>query len=419
MQQCMALHCLKFCKNGYNPYTYGVVKGACMEDREKDGMDTTYVGIMLAVFLVIAALAIDIGYMYVSDEDLQNAAETSALAGAEAVKQRMLTQIQTDPARLNEVVTDRVQSAARATAVDQASGIHKAAALMEIANNDTNRLTTENDMTVGFWDAGTRSYTSGGTPVNAVQVRTRRTAESESVGLGSVGSILAKISGIEKFNYTPDAIAAFPARATTNFAICVDACDRDCAFPNVCTIQERRMVRDPWVEGKGTPARDRYAYTTLMHQVSATTKLTDLVCMELPPQEVCGNKIFTIQDPDNDTLRDIESMMYNPNVDKSNKEYDTTGKLLGWWVIVPVTDCPPARQEDVFEQHTVTRYALVRISRICVDGVSGCQQNNTSFKAPPSACRGESGLYIDRMSWVTCSDQARLHFPGLHPVLVK
>jgi hypothetical protein len=32
-------------------------------------------------------------------------------------------------------------------------------------------------------------------------------------------------------------------------------------------------------------------------------------------------------------------MMYDPKVDRSNKEYDRNGKLLGWWVVVPVADC--------------------------------------------------------------------------------
>ena len=50
-----------------------------MDDQEEQGMDTTYVGIMLVVFLVIAGLAINIGYMYVSEDDLQNAAEVAAL----------------------------------------------------------------------------------------------------------------------------------------------------------------------------------------------------------------------------------------------------------------------------------------------------------------------------------------------------
>lgn len=391
-----------------------------MEDKEETGMDTSFVGILLVVFLVIAALAVDIGYMYVSEQDLQDAAEASALAGANTIKQRIHAHIAIDPGKLNEVVNDQVQSSARGTAVALALGKHKAAALIEIANNNTNRLTTENDMSVGFWNVSSHTYTPGGTPVNAMQVRTRRTAESENVGLGSIGSFLAKLSEIQKFNYTPEAIAAFPARASANFAICVDACDSGCTYPAICAIPERKMLRDPWEPGKDPPARDRYAYTSLMYQPTGTTGLSDLICLEMPAQGVCGKQILTILDADNNALRDIESMMYNPNIDKSNKEYDkSTGTLLGWWVIAPVTDCPPARQGNHFEHHTVTRYALIRISKICVDGSSGCQQSGTSFKAPPSLCAGGNGLYIDRISCVGCGSKVMLKFPGLRPVLVK
>lgn len=391
-----------------------------MDDRESSGMDTTYVSIMLVVFLVVAALAIDIGYMYVSEDDLQGAAETSALAGAQSIKQRILAQIQSDPRGVSEVVNDRVQSPARGAAIDTVSGKHKTVALMDIANDNSNRLTTANDVTVGFWNASTHTYTPGATPVNAMQVRTRRTAESETVGLGSLGSIIAKISGVQRFDYTPEAIASFPARANVNIAICVDACDSGCTYPNVCSIPERKMIRDPWDRRKDPPARDRYAYSTLLYPVTGTTKLSDLICMELPPQEVCGKEIFTIRDADDSALRDIESMMYNPNVDQSNKEYDkATGRLLGWWIIAPVTDCPPAKRENAFEQHTVTRYALIRISRICGNGTTGCSQNNTSFGAPSSTCGGDRGLYIDRISCINCGSETISTFPGLHPVLVK
>lgn len=390
-----------------------------MEDKEETGMDTTYVGIMLVVFLVVAALAIDIGYMFVSEDDLHSAAETSALAGAQAMKQRVRTQILTDPDGLKDLFNDQVQHVARAAATEKVSGEHKASALIEIANDNTNRLTTQNDMTVGFWNVTSQTYTPGATPVNAIQVRTRRTAESESVGLGSMGSFLAKISGPQKFNYTPEAIAAFPPRADANFALCVDACDAACAYPNVCTIPERKMIREPWDAVKDPPATDRYAYTTLLYQPSGEISLSDLICMEIPPQDVCGKKIYTIQDADNNALRDMESIMYNPNIDKSNKEYDQAGNLLGWWVIAPVTACPPAKQEKVYETHTVTRYALVRISRICVTGTTGCKQNGTAFDAPASVCGGDEGLYIDRISCVNCGSKAMLQFPGLHPVLVK
>jgi hypothetical protein len=179
------------------------------------------------------------------------------------------------------------------------------------------------------------------------------------------------------------------------------------------------MIRDPWDPRKDPPAQDRYAYTTLLHQVTGTTKLSDLICMDLPPQEACGKQISTILDSDDSALRDLESMMYNPNIDSSNKEYDQSGKLTGWWVIAPVTDCPPAKQDKVFEPHAVTRYALIRISRICVNGASGCQQTGTSFKAPTSTCDGANGLYIDRISCVNCGSRTMLQFPGLHPVIVN
>lgn len=389
---------------------------AGMDDREESGMDTTYIGILLVVFLVVAALAVDIGYLYVSEDDLHNAAEVSAIAGAEQIKQRIQVQLRTDAKKLDEVLNDRVQSSARTAAIDTVSGQHKAAALIHIANNNGNRLTTENDMTVGFWNFSSHSYTPGGTPVNAIQVRTRRTAESDSVGLGSVGSFFAKVSGPQKFNYTPEAVAAFPPRADANFAVCVDACG-GCAYPDVCAIPERNMISGD--AAKDGPAANRYAFTSLSYPPGDAVKLSDLVCMETPPQEVCGKQIFTIRDSDDNTLRDLESVMYNPNAGKGNKEYDKTGKLVGWWVIAPVTVCPSAPQESASGQQTVVRYALIRISRICVDGTSGCQQNGTAFKAPSSACSGAKGLYIDRISCVDCGSREMLRFPGLHPVVVK
>ena len=142
--------------------------------------------------------------------------------------------------------------------------------------------------------------------------------------------------------------------------------------------------------------------------------------MGTPAREICKKEILTSLDPEDNALRDMESMLYNPNVDVSNKEYDkVSGKLLGWWVIAPLTACPQASQEAVFEKQTVTGYALVRISRICAPGAAGCQQNNTSFDAPASTCGPDKGLYIDRISCVNCGSKALLTFPGLQPVLVK
>lgn len=377
-------------------------------------MDTSYVNIMLVAFLVVALLAVSIGYLYVDEEDMHSIAELSALAGTRDIKKRLLAQLRTDPGKLDSVVNDTVQTAARSTAVDQAFGKHKESALTHALSNNSNRLTTSNDVTVGFWNISSRIYTPGATPVNAMQVRIRRTAESDSVGIGRVGNILGIISGVQKFDYTPDVVAALPARADVSFALCTEACDPRCTYPNVCPVQERRMVGEPLPREASPAASYRF------YQLNTAINLSDLICGGTSSQDLCKKEILLALDPQDHALRDLKSVMYNPNLDAANKDYDKdSGKLLGWWVIAPVTDCRKNQPVAPFEKQPVTRYALVRISRICAPGGSGCQQNNTSFDAPEATCGSDKGLYIDHISCVNCNSKALLAFPGLQPVIVK
>lgn len=386
---------------------------------EDSALDTSYVTIMLVVFLVVTGLAIDIGYMYVSEEDLQHSAEMAALTGAQNIKQRYLQQAQTDPARLAGVANDLVQAQARAAAVDLVTGKHDAAALVGLLNNNGNALTGDNDITVGFWNMSSRSYTPGAAPVNAMQVRTRRTAESSSVGLGSVGTFIAKISGTDSFGTTPVATAALVPGTRANIAICAEASPASCTFPEICSIPERRMSHAPWDAREKGSLASHYLYTSLLHPVTLTNTMSDLVCQEMPVQEVCGLPIFAAASGSDAILRDIKAMMYDPQVDRSNKEYDKNGKLAGWWVIVPATDCSAFEPGGSYQQHTVTRYALVRISRICASGAPGCGKAQAQADQPANTCLpGGDGLYIDRLSSVACNDPRKRLLPGLRPVLV-
>lgn len=383
-------------------------------------MDTSYVTIMLVVFLVLTGLAIDIGYMYVSDEDLQHSAEMAALNGAESLKKRLLLQAQHPPGKLAQVSADPLQSAARSVAVDTATGKHSASALVALMNDNGNALTENNDITVGFWNMSSRSYTPGGTPVNAMQVRARRTAESSSVGLGSLGTFVAKISGTASFGSTPVAVAALVPGTRSNIAICAAACEPSCSYPDVCSVPERRMSHVPWDPQRGNSSADRYLYTSLLHPVTITNTMSDLVCQEMPVQEVCGLPIFTAAMKTDTILRDLKAMMYDPTVDSSNKEYDNNGKLAGWWVVVPATDCAGFQAGETFEQHTVVKYSLVRISRICAAGEPGCGKTSARADQPAVACvPGGEGLYIDRISCVGCDNASKKQFFGLRPVLVN
>ena len=384
-------------------------------------MDTTYVTIMLVVFLVLTGLAIDIGYMYVSEEDLQSSAETAALAGVQTIKQRFLIQAQNDAKQIRSVSGDTLQAAARTAAVEAVSGKHSAAALVGLSNDNGNALNGDNDLTVGFWNISSRSYTPGGTPVNAMQVRTRRTAESSSVGMGALGNFMARITGTASFDFTPVAIAAITVGTRSNIALCADACEPSCSYPEVCTIKERRMSHAPFDPRRDPPATDRFQFTSLMHPATAANSLSDMVCQEMPSQEVCGRQIYTTSGTGDGILRDLKSMMYDPKVDRSNKEYNREGKLVGWWVIVPVTACAAGRGGELFDQQQVTNYSLVRISRICEGGPAGCNQAaGAAADQPAASCgTGQDGLYIDRISCVGCAAKAKIMLPGLHPVLVN
>ena len=50
--------------------------------KSEKGVTLVYVALLLVVFLGMAALAVDVGYLMVSKNELQNAADAAALAGA-------------------------------------------------------------------------------------------------------------------------------------------------------------------------------------------------------------------------------------------------------------------------------------------------------------------------------------------------
>ena len=382
-------------------------------------MDSSFVTILLVVFLVIAGLAIDVGYMYIGEEELQHSAEISAMAGAQAMKQRILTQMQKNPDKLVEVIRDPVQATARAAAMEMASGKHEAVALVGLANDNSNALGSDNDLTVGFWNISSHTYTPGAKPVNALQVRARRTAESSIVGMGAIGEVLSKLSGIDSHNYTPVAVAAFTPRVRPGIALSPGVCAPACTYPAICSIPERKLVRGGWSPGSGQTTTDRYAYSSVGYLATETNTMANLICNEAPAQDVCGKSINVSFGMNDEPLRDLESVMYNPELDKANKEFDATADTVsGWWVLVPMTDSAPLKSSAQFVAQQVTKYALVRISRICVAGPPACGQK---FDAPAKLCgpNAENALYIDRISCVGCGTDAFRHLPGLHPTLVK
>jgi len=81
--------------------------------KSERGVTAVYVALLISVFIGFAALAIDIGYLMVTKNELQNAADSAALAGASNLSSNNYSSISTaanDVAMLNKVSRNLITS---------------------------------------------------------------------------------------------------------------------------------------------------------------------------------------------------------------------------------------------------------------------------------------------------------------------
>ncbi|HEY5973946.1 MAG TPA: hypothetical protein VIU41_04330, partial [Geobacteraceae bacterium] len=253
-----------------------------------------------------------------------------------------------------------------------------------------------------------------GMPANAMKVRARRSQDSPA---GAVNTFLAKIMGKSSMDAVSDSIAAIQPRAGIYTAFCVDACNAACIYDRATNLPDLNGNSDLWpaecrVEKKmetgpaGTvPFTNAFAWTSLLDQVTSTNVLeSNFICKDAPFVEVCGKEIYSMMGASTAALRDLESVMYDPWIDGTNKDKDNAGRITGWWVIVPITqDCPPGGQGSTYDPKRVTRYAKIRIKSICSGGTAGCR----GYGAPGGVCdhAAANSIVIDRFLCINCGDK--------------
>jgi uncharacterized membrane protein len=137
--------------------------------------------LLLFIMLGFGALAVDIGYFYHVKNELQVAADAAASAGA----------IDLDG------TNNPTQTISR-NIVSLYAGLNNAAGSPVLVSSDgTSIISPGNDITVGFWDISTgyTAFSAGTLTINAVQVRTRRTADSPGGGVGKLfGRIFSSVA---------------------------------------------------------------------------------------------------------------------------------------------------------------------------------------------------------------------------------
>ena len=111
---------------------------------DERGVTSVFIALLLVVFLGMAALAIDMGQLFVVRSELQTAADSASVAAAYALP---------DPGTVEAI------------AIDYAGYNY----------DGVGSIISGSDVTLGNWDYAARVFTANASPRNAVRVITRRT----------------------------------------------------------------------------------------------------------------------------------------------------------------------------------------------------------------------------------------------------
>lgn len=414
--------------------------------KDQKGITLVVVAILIVVLVFFVGLAIDIGYMYVTKGQLQNAADSAALGGATCLEPDIQFPSSACPELTAAPPTGPVQTladprvaAAKSAAVNLAAK-NKAAGIAVTIDNSGNTLSDSNDVTVGFWNGTT--YTESGTPINAIQVRPRRTASSPG---GQVqvffGKVLALLPGSKDWSLMSalaTATAGLPPRGTVFLSFCTQACPAGPLPPPGYLAFSTGPTQSNFPTA--------FAWTTFLQNPSSANALsTNFICKGTPNDPVCNLSIYSTMGGDTSVLRNFASLFYDPAVDAAHKQTTTVtisngpnrgtqNIVTGWDILVPIThDCPPGQQGSGFDPKLVDQTAAVHITAVCASGggnpcwnggntdvPDACNASRATPTLPAKNCCNNFSnnvIVIDSIICTSCSSITPA--VGLKPVLVR
>jgi len=328
--------------------------------RDQRGAVLVIVAILFTfVFIGLLAFAIDIGHLVVVKNELQNAADAGALAGAADLYYDNAGTMEVDPA-------------ANQTAYDTATQNKSDQVTVEVHNPASN----EHDVQRGHWNPETRTFTpsksldvvsllgvdtsdlnqmdgtyeyplgSGEKPVliNAVKVTTWR-GNASVQNASPVTSFFARIFGIDSFISSADAVAwlgykskILPDTIDLPLALCMESVQTDGEYD--CNIGRRI--------NSGLPQGDDSTYNT--------GGWTDFNQLEGDTDECPGraststvNQIYACGETANDLDIELPKKMstnggeiaavYNAVLKCWHDDYEANGTVSPWSVVLPVVIC--------------------------------------------------------------------------------
>jgi len=165
--------------------------------KNQAGVSAVIVAIVLTMLIGFTALAVDVGFMYVTKNELQNVADAAALAGAGHLGS-IYAGLSYEDQQTHMFTRANIMAV-----VQQVAGKNQAAK-MNISILDA-------DVTIGTWDGST--LTPMADPLvgpDAVRVIARRDGSAN----GPITTFFAKIFGIDSVDVSADATAALTGQST-------------------------------------------------------------------------------------------------------------------------------------------------------------------------------------------------------------
>jgi hypothetical protein len=304
--------------------------------RDQRGVTIVLVAILMFVFLGIAALAIDLSNLYVVRNELQNAADAGALAGARFLYNDDGTAVN---AGANQIAYDAA-TANKALAMTGAIAVdvnweggnigdvqrgHWCFATQEFWPNDSL-------LPVDLWNVSTEDLDADPNFINAVRVEARRQATPAA-------SFFARIFGHENFELSADAVAYIgfagslrPEDVDQPIAICqqsITNTDGD------YTCNTGRMI-----DSGGGTTHNTGAWTNFSQpcDTASASSVRPLVCGGGNPDVISfGDGMGTVGGMQNNVYSDLRECWLNePLLQKDARGYPTEP----WALTLPVVDCP-------------------------------------------------------------------------------
>ena len=272
-----------------------------LRKKNETGAVIVMVAIVLIALIAIAALAVDVGYLLASRNELQNAADASALAATRRLGATY--DAMTPTAQQSYVYVYDSTNPNDIIEVGKAAALSNSAAGQPVAVLDA-------DVEVGTWDqTRTPRFVATTSQPDAVRVTTRR---DPSVAAGQVGTFFAHIFGNDLVSVTAVATAALTGQSKVEaggLPIPIGIPRRWFETPNFCGQSINFYPpcnKEPCASGEGcagyhtftySPASASYLAKTIMPGTWQGTFISPAITAGTTQFEFTGGTLASLMNP--------------------------------------------------------------------------------------------------------------------------